>query len=378
MRGEAWRRAPLLLAVVLVAVGIPGSRPTAAHALAPTAGQSTYVPLDPVRILDTRNGTGVPAGAVGAGGAIDVVVAGTAGVPVTATAVVLNVTATAPTAATDVRVYPVPDDSAFVPTVSNLNVVAGRTVANLVTSKLGRNGAVRLRNAAGDVHLIADVSGYYAEGAAGSSYETTQPARLLDTRTDAAGAFGPGEVRTLLVRGGAPLSPSTSSAVALNVTAIAATEQTDVRVYPTRAGSGPPQVSNLNPPAGRTTPAAVIVAVGDDGTVSLRNAAGAVHLAVDLLGWYTPGTDAAVFHPVAPRRVLDTRSGAGSLGPGETRDLFVAGATVVPFAAQAVVVNVTAVGATAASDVRVYPRPAAPSDPPNASNLNVVAGQTAS
>ncbi|MCA1823929.1 MAG: hypothetical protein LC640_06645 [Frankia sp.] len=182
----------------------------------------------------------------------------------------------------------------------------------------------------------------------------------------------------MLVRGGAPLSPSTSSAVALNVTAIAATEQTDVRVYPTRAGSGPPQVSNLNPPAGRTTPAAVIVAVGDDGTVSLRNAAGAVHLAVDLLGWYTPGTDAAVFHPVAPRRVLDTRSGAGSLGPGETRDLFVAGATVVPFAAQAVVVNVTAVGATAASDVRVYPRPAAPSDPPNASNLNVVAGQTAS
>lgn len=368
------RRLGLVLVALLVGLGLPLLVAAPARAATPTAGQSTYVPLDPVRVLDTRDGTGgVPVQQVGPGGVLDLTVRGRAGVPDTATAVIINVTATRAEGSTDIRVYPTPIDAGF-PTVSNLNVDNGLTVANLVTVKIGVGGQVRLRNATGFVDLLADLSGYFAETAAGASYTGITPVRLLDTRESGQGpAYGAGEVRTLPVRGGATGVPAAATAVALNVTAVGPSRVTDVRVYPTQPGSAPPLVSNLNPAPGRITAAAVVAAVGPDGTVSIRNAAGTVHLLVDLAGWYTPGPDANVFHPLAPRRLLDTRSGA-ALGPGQTRDLVVAGTGGVPFLGRVVVLNVTAL-ATTGTDVRVYPVPADGSVP-NTSNLNPGPGQT--
>ncbi|WP_220214875.1 hypothetical protein, partial [Streptomyces shenzhenensis] len=60
----------------------------------------------PVRVMDTRDGTGVRKGTVGAGGTVTLTVGGHNGVPVDATAVVMNVTATNATAASHVIVYP--------------------------------------------------------------------------------------------------------------------------------------------------------------------------------------------------------------------------------------------------------------------------------
>ncbi|MBK5306060.1 MAG: hypothetical protein JJD92_05170 [Frankiaceae bacterium] len=373
--------------VVLVAAGlaVPTTGVPVAQAATPTEGQSTYVPLDPVRLFDTRDGTGgVPKQQVGQGQTIDVLVTGKSGVPISATAVVLNVTATRADASTDIRVYPTPPSPALPPpTVSNLNLVAGATAANLVTVKVGDQGYVRLRNGAGWVDLIGDLSGYYIEGASGASYTGATPRRLLDTREAGQGpAFAAGEARTLSVRGGSTGVPANASAVALNVTAVSPTRVTDLRVYPTRAGGATPTVSNLNPAPGNVTAAAVIAAIGEDGTVSIRNAAGTVHVLLDLAGWYTPGTDANVFHPLDPRRLLDTRSGM-PLAPGATLDLVVAGSgpvgaggspTPVPFPGRVVVLNVTGI-ASSGTDVRVYPTPA-DSSVPNASNLNPSAGQT--
>ena len=367
-----------VLALALVAAGLPAltASPAAAAAATPAAGQSTYVPVDPVRLFDTRDGSGgVPRAPVGEMQTLDVLVRGVAGVPDTATAVVLNVTATRADVFTDVRVYPTPADSAALPpTVSNLNLGPGTTAANLVTVKVGDGGRVRLRNAAGAVDLIADLSGYFVDSAAGASYTGTAPHRLLDTRERGQGpALRPGEVRSLVVREGSTGVPATATAVALNVTAVGPTRVSDVRVYPTHPNGAPPTVSNLNPAPGVITAAAVIVAVGEDGTVSLRNAAGSVHLLVDLAGWYTPGTDGNLFHALPPRRLLDTRSGT-ALAPGETRDLVVAGTGAVPFLGRVAILNVTAI-ASSGTDVRVYPTPADGSVP-NASNLNPGAGQT--
>jgi hypothetical protein len=367
-----------LLLLALTAAGLPAvSGGAAAQAATPTAGQATYTPLDPVRLFDTRDGSGgVPPQQIGPGGTLDLVVRGVNGVPDNATAVVVNVTATRPDSSTDVRVYPTPSDpNAAAPTVSNLNVSASVTAANLVTVKIGDGGRIRFRNAAGFVDLIADLSGYFADGGAGASYAGTTPVRLLDTRESGQGpAFGPGEVRTLTVRGGTTPVPTTATAVALNVTAVGPTRLTDLRVYPTHPGGAPPTVSNSNPAPGGITAAAVVAAIGEDGTVSIRNSAGSVQVLVDLAGWYTPGTDAGVFHPLDPRRLLDTRSGA-ALGPGETRDLVVAGTGAVPFAGRVAVLNVTAIATTSGTDVRVYPTPTDGSIP-NASNLNPVRGQT--
>ncbi|HEX5740970.1 MAG TPA: S8 family serine peptidase, partial [Pilimelia sp.] len=67
-----------------------------------------FTALPPQRLLDTRHGVGAPRRKVGPAGVVDLVLAGTAGVPSSATAVVLNVTVVAPSGSTVVRAYPVP------------------------------------------------------------------------------------------------------------------------------------------------------------------------------------------------------------------------------------------------------------------------------
>lgn len=119
---------------------------------------SGFHALVPARILDTRDGTGVPAAKVGEAGRVELQVAGRGGVPQHATSVVMNVTATEPDAASYVTVWPTEEPR---PTASNLNTVPGLTVPNLVIAKLGAGGKVDLFNAFGTVHLIADVVGWF-------------------------------------------------------------------------------------------------------------------------------------------------------------------------------------------------------------------------
>lgn len=81
---------------------------------------------------------------------------------------------------------------------------------------------------------------------------------------------------------------------------------------------------------------------------------------------------------ITPVRILDSRSGIGGwtgpLAAGSPQALTVTGgAAAVPSDADAVVVNVTATGSTAASYLTAYPTG---STAPNASNLNFAAGQT--
>lgn len=127
-------------------------------ALASEPGE-VYTPLAPARVLDTRTGLGGPQGTVDAEGVATVTVRGRAGVPTAARTVLLNVTATGPTQATHLTVYPADRRP---PEASVLNVVRGQTRANLVLAKLSPEGQVAIRNAAGSVHLIADVRGYYS------------------------------------------------------------------------------------------------------------------------------------------------------------------------------------------------------------------------
>jgi hypothetical protein len=72
----------------------------------------------------------------------------------------MNVTATNPTATSYVSVYPAGTTR---PSASNLNVVAGQTIPNLVTVAVGAGNKVTLYNNAGTIDLIADLAGYYAD-----------------------------------------------------------------------------------------------------------------------------------------------------------------------------------------------------------------------
>src|SRR5262245_31389020 len=114
---------------------------TAAAGVAAAAPGPSFQPIVPARIMDTRSGVGTTASPLGAGETRALQVVGQADIPADAVAVALNVTVTEPTAATYLTVWPA---GAPQPTASNVNVVAGQTVANMVTVGLGAGGQIDL------------------------------------------------------------------------------------------------------------------------------------------------------------------------------------------------------------------------------------------
>ena len=98
LTARRWLAAPLLAALLATLAPALHLQVPSVQAASPVGG--TYHPLSPVRILDTRTGLGgVPRARLGAGGTLNVQVAGHGGVPATGvSAVVLNTTVTSTTA----------------------------------------------------------------------------------------------------------------------------------------------------------------------------------------------------------------------------------------------------------------------------------------
>ena len=338
-----------------------------------TAGGSQYTAVAPARLLDTRTGTKPVAGTT-----VDVQITGS-GIPANATAVVLNTTSTEATAAGFVTVFPT---GTARPEVSNLNLVAGQTRANLVTVTIGTGGKVSLFTQNGS-HLVVDVVGYYAPptGTDGR-FTALAPARLIDTRlTTKVAAQGTVAV-PVLGRGGVPTAGVSS--VVVNVAATEADADGFLTVYAT--GTVRPGTSSLNAERrGSTVSNLAIVPVGTDGSISVFSQRGA-HIVVDVVGWYgdatATGGSRGLFVPLAPARVVDTRSGVGAaaapLPITGSLDVTLAGAGGVPsFGASSVVVNVTAVDPLRDGFVTVTPAGSTPGGPAATSTVNVdVAGQT--
>ncbi len=125
-----------------------------------TASGSVFETAGPVRAMDTRSGTGRAGGAIapGAAAVLSVMDLPLTPIPGTVTAVVLNVTVTSPTQGGFLTVFP---DSQSLPTVSNLNFVAGETISNLVVVPV-INGQIDFYNGSGGtVQVVADLDGYY-------------------------------------------------------------------------------------------------------------------------------------------------------------------------------------------------------------------------
>jgi hypothetical protein len=121
---------------------------------APGTG-SGFTGRTPVRVLDTRFGTGAPQAPLGAGQTLTLTVPN---LPAGTTAVALNVTVAGPTAAGYLTVYPGGQPR---PLASNLNYLAGQTIPNMVMVPVGPGNTVTFFNSAGTVDVIADVLGYY-------------------------------------------------------------------------------------------------------------------------------------------------------------------------------------------------------------------------
>jgi uncharacterized delta-60 repeat protein len=138
----------------------------------------TFVALDPVRVLDTRNGTGAVKRPVHAASDIQFAATGAAGPPASdASAVLLNSTVTAATRAGQVTVmggdigwggnpwdyvHNRPSYQLAYPgyPTSTVNFRAGQTVANL-TVVTGSSLALAHNGSSGTLQLVADLAGYF-------------------------------------------------------------------------------------------------------------------------------------------------------------------------------------------------------------------------
>lgn len=124
---------------------------------------------DSVRVLDTRRPGGTPV-AEGSTTEIDVAAAG---VPANAGGVLANITATEAVADGFLTVFPC---AAGPPVASNLNVGAGRDVANFVLVEPDPAGHICVFSSTA-THVIVDIV-----GSMGATFSGQTPQRLLDTR----------------------------------------------------------------------------------------------------------------------------------------------------------------------------------------------------
>ena len=242
---------------------------------------ATYFhPVVPVRLMDTRNGTGVPQQRVGQGGTVDLTVTNNNGVPANAAAVTLTLTAVTPSTNTYVSAYP----TGTAPTTSNINLNHGTVAANQVVVKVGTAGQVTFRNNAGTVDLVADLAGWYDSNSTGGTlFRPTLPTRIVDTRPGVVAHAGVSDAVVVSAANGVP---TTATAAVLNLTGVAPTAPTFLTAYP--QGSTRPTASNLNLARSQTAAALATVKTGPTGRVSVYNAAGTVGLVVDLSGWFGP------------------------------------------------------------------------------------------
>ncbi len=207
-----------------------------------------------------------------------------------------------------------------------------------------------------------------------ANYTPLSPYRILDTRTVNAGhalPLGPGAVRSLQVTGltATPIPPGATAAV-LNVTEVSGSASSLLTVFP--YGTVRPTASNLNFAANTVIANLVTVTLGANsgqGWIDIYNALGSVNVLVDVEGYFAApspsNSPVGLFHPMAPTRVCDTRSGSptpycsshGALGPGTSMLINFATTGGVPGdgTAAAVVVNLTGVAGSSYTALTLFP-----------------------
>lgn len=338
---------------------------------AATPQTSALVPLAPARAADTR--AGQPVGfpltktPLAAGATMQVPVAGGFGIPASATAASLNITAVRPSGPGHLTVYPCGGSK---PNASSLNYAAGAVVANAAVTGIGSGGRVCVYSST-QTDVIVDVNGWLT-----SRFTPRVPVRAADTRVGQPVAFpaakapvAAGTSLAVPVAGsfGVPLG---AGAVSMNVTAVRPAGAGHLTVYP--CGNALPNASNVNFAAGAVVATAVLTGTGDDGRVCVYSSAD-TDVILDVTGWTTSG-----FTAMVPVRAADTRTGgpaplpavAQRIDAGATLQVMIGGAFGVPTGASAASLNVTAVRPSGAGHLTIYP---CGGTMPNASNVNFVA-----
>lgn len=340
---------------------------------------TTYVPIAPQRIVDSRTPLGVT-GVFQTGVPRTFSVAGVGAIPADAVAVTGNVTVVGQTAAGYVALTPTATAN---PTSSTINVPVGDVRANNFSVPLAGNGKLSAvwKGAGGSKsHVVVDVTGYFVADETHATYTAIPPVRVMDTRP-ATHAGTPttlaANVPQTLSVAGAHGIPSDAVAITGNLTVVGQTKPGYVAVTPDATAS--PTTSTINVPVGDVRANGVSAPLNVDGDLSVvyKAPSGTANVVLDITGYYTNDTSGLLYFPVPPGRAMDTRPNvlatglAGTFSASSPRELVVAGRAQLPLDAAALTGNLTVVGQTAAGYAAITTESTAT---PTTSTLNFPVG----
>jgi hypothetical protein len=209
-----------------------------------------------------------------------------------------------------------------------------------------------------------------AAAGTGETFVSLPSARIVDTRTGVGApkrAVAAHQLLSPTVAGTGHVVPSTATAVQVTITTPAPTASGGITAY----GPAPrPGTTNVQFITGHGESGSALVQLAA-GRINLYNAAarGTVQVVVDLTGYWAPtaaSTGPGVLHPVAPRRIIDTRYGTGGVAKKAIAGHQAVTAAVagtgkpVPSGTGAVAVTITAVGPATAGGLIVYAGGATP------------------
>ena len=314
-----------VLAVLAATFWCPS--PIAPRAVASTA-TSAFDAVTPTRVANLIGGQKLSANRNRS-----ITIAGTAGVPVGASAVTLTVMA-ASTSAGELRIWP---SGSTTPLTPSMTVTPGGPLSQTITVPLGPTGGIDLRSSV-VADVFVDVHGYYSPA-------TTATRGRYVVATSIASAT------TTAVSGGTA-SFDLSSVVPADVEAVVVTARA-------RGGVGTWSVAGLPVLSVRFGEIAVNRVVVPGRTVDfVASAAG--EISIDVLGWYTggsaPSSSDGLFVSVATQRLYDTTGSLNPLGAGVA--LHAGWTAELPLAlagAGAVLVNTFVSSAHGPGDLIVFP-----------------------
>jgi GH25 family lysozyme M1 (1,4-beta-N-acetylmuramidase) len=202
-----------------------------------------------------------------------------------------------------------------------------------------------------------------------SRYVPLTPTRFVDTRS------GLG-ARTGAVTGSLTVTvpdsvPADATGVVLNASVVDPSGAGYVRVAP---GSSTPLATTLNYSRHQSATGLLVTPVDAERKATVTVYGGAGQLVLDAVGYYTAATgDGGHWVPLAPERIVDSRTGTGGLTGPQQGDVAVTLPDTVPADARGVVLNVSVVEPAYAGYLRVAPA----GTTPTTTALNYAAVQSA-
>jgi hypothetical protein len=334
----------------VAAINVVGSGASSAPTAAVKPGISTYVSRSGVRLMDTRS-TGTTAdglaqrtGVIRVAAPRTVHIGGRAGIPTTVRAVAVNVLVPSPALRGALTLWACGGTR---PGHPNVHYQAGVDSTMLVVTALSTTGTLCIATTT-PVHVVLDAQGYFPTAAV---YATVPTARLASGTRSAGSTLRFNTTR----RGGVPAKVT---AVVLKVTAESVAKGV-VTVYPCTAR----RTSSVSLSTGdrRIVDNLVVIAPSAAGTLCLYSSATAA-VSVDVVGYLAPD---AQYTAVAPRRLVDSRSGGATVDGLYARiggraakaglAVKVLGRASTPAEASTVAVTITVIAPTMAGTLRVAP-----------------------